>query len=120
MRVLTFTEAQKDEFALLFTALNGSEKKLQAAEFRTLVKILDKVDSISVPGETPSHPREVLVNEVVAAQNLLLEDAEFSLVKALVNETSWTVRAARGITKLYDMLDNAPEPAKEAKPTLVE
>lgn len=114
MRVISFNENQKDEFSLLYTALYGSEKKLTAGEFRTLVKVLDKADAISEKGETDQHPRQLIVPDL-GVQQLALEDTEYDLVKGLVNETAWTVRTARVITKLYDLIDSAvnPEAKKE-------
>ena len=108
MRVLTFTKQDEEKFIILFSALNGSEKKLDIGGFRTLVKVLDKMEAISEAGETPQHPRTPIYPDIGDCI-LKLEDTEYELVKSMVAETSWTVRVARLVVGLTDMLDNAPK-----------
>lgn len=118
MRVLTFTQQDEDKFIILYSALNGSEKKLDINGFRTLVKVLDKIDDCSVKGDTLDHPRIPKYRDFLPAPEgqpvipvtvVRLEDTEFDLVKAMVAETSWTVRVARTVVALTDMLESAPK-----------
>lgn len=112
MRVLTFTKQDEEKFILLYSALNGSEKKLDIGGFRTLVKVLDKMEAISKEGETPQHPRTPIIEATDigdGAAILKLEDTEYELVKGMVAETAWTVRVARLVVGVTDMLDNAPK-----------
>jgi hypothetical protein len=116
MKLLEFPVATDDLdlFNLAYVGLCNPEARLTPAELRTHGKILDKFESVGVAD--PDGKRGYVAPKGLAVR-VVLEDAELALTKRLAESMQWLPIASRRVTKLFDLLEGAPDyivPAPDA------
>lgn len=119
MKRLDFTGSEaKERYEILYEGVTGTTRGFQApSETRVVGKILDKLEAIGTPTETPV-PTGGSVKSFALRENggaVDLEDAEFNLMNECVQAVKWNTRGARRATAAVEWFQAATEPPK---PTL--
>lgn len=102
MRVLNFPDVKTYE--IMYEGLVSQGTK--GAETRTLSKVLTKFEDVGVKKTDPQSGKESLLYTQADSTPIELEDAEYELVKKLLNEVEWSGIGARTAGQMLDWLES--------------
>lgn len=97
MKTLNFDDVKRYE--ILYEALLTCSTK--GAETRALYKILVKLEKLGAPKDNSS-----LLYTLVESGNVELEDSEYELVHALINNVQWHGVATKVAGEMLEWYDN--------------
>lgn len=105
MRVFDFPSVEVYEIffeGLLATTLKGPE-------LRVLNKVVTKMEEIGTPKIIGGVPHTTLYT-LAENKPIEIEDAQYDLVKRVMNEIAWNTRNIKLVDRLLEFLDTAPTP----------
>ncbi len=108
MKTLTF-RPDDDRYRTLHEATLTSQLPMTPQVFRAVARVQERLEALGEPlqKDTPL-PRGVLAFfHCPAGGDLTLEDADFAVLRQLVETTPWPASKARYVVALHDLLESA-------------
>lgn len=114
MRTLTFLPGSS-AYDLLHQATLFAQMQLSPQQYRLVAKLQDRLESIGVPKnpEQDRKPGAPIVYHCPEGGGVTFEEAEFSMLRQMLEHTQFLPTHAREVAGVYDLLDGT----KEEKPT---
>lgn len=118
MRTLTFTP-DAIHYRLLHQATLFTKRQMSPQDFRLLAKLQEKLEAIGEPvegdaGQLKFENQTVRLYTSPDGGEVLFEEAEWALLRACVENTTYAPAAARFIAGLWDLLDATKEESLKA------
>lgn len=108
MRILNFTKDDQEKYNLIYEGFVMSGRPMKGGDLRVCAKIFDKLETL---GKYSDDEKDKNRNIYVFAKpgTVTLEEVEYNLLKASLNEVAWNALGARKAAPIMEWLDNIKE-----------
>jgi len=104
MRTLVFEPGSK-MYKMLYQGMLFSKKQLLSKEFRTVVKIQNKLATIGSVVTDVHMPDDLFLPRDCTGGKVVFEEHEWKLIQDLIEATPFLPGLARDVVALHDLLD---------------
>lgn len=111
MRYIIFTPEDSTSYEVMYDGIHATRRSFSGQETRIVAKVLEKVEAFGsqfVRGKDQEGRAIYSYKMNPDGSMLVLEDAEYNLLREAIDQTPWSAAGARKVPALMDLLDKAP------------